>query len=341
MSENKLQYSTRQAFGEYDTEEDVPTSVLIFTSQPVYDHGMERSLVEGQLRKVVENFNKGVLGRKVPVNYDHPGSRMADSVAAGWITQLNDGKTPEGHYGIYADITWNPTGRQKIFDREYLYTSIGIYFNYIDYMDGKTEHGPTLYELSLTNRPANLNIGAIREFSEYGTKKIEGDEMTEQEKLEFSELKKLNETLTAKNETLEASFSEKIGEFEKEKAEFAKIKSEFAKTQRSAELDKLIEAKSITPAQKEKAMEMNEDAYSGFTEAIALTNRDAYNSEPTSKVDNPSATDGMEHTDPSQELNTKAEKYAAEHKVDLKEAYSAVLSADKGLSERYESALRS
>ena len=346
-SESKtFKYSTNESFVQFDSEAHVPYTILIFTSEPFYNAGIDNSLVEGQLRKMVENFNKGILGRKVPINYDHPATRMAESVAAGWVTELNSGKTESGHYAVYAGVEWNQSGRKKIYEREYLYTSIGAYVNYIDPKDGKTEHGFTLFELSLTNRPANLNIGAIKEFCEIGSQKNKGEEkMDEKKMVEFAEYKTKVETLTAENETMKAKvaeFSKLSADLEAREKQLAESEATLGKKQRQIELNKMVEEKKIIPAMMDKAIEMSEAAYEGFKTAIeTLNGKAAFNDSPTSEVKNPTASEGMENKLASVELSEKAAALSEKKSIDMRAAFEQVLLSDKQLNDRYEKEMAS
>lgn len=327
---NKIQLSTGiETLGEnIQSMDQVPARVLLATSKPLYDFGIELTFARNQLKQMVNNFESGVLQRKVPVNFDHPRSRLASTKAGGWVTGVQMEESDD-EIQVYGDIAWNESGKEALFKKEYLYTSLGAYINFIDRMDGKTEHGLTLYEVSLTNDPADVNLGAIAQFSA-GQRLSKGEDMPELDELK-KELSALKENSAQQVKELTSKLEESNKTLASSNKELAEAKEKLEKTERASELDKMIVANRITPAQKEKAMELSSAAYEGFKAAVPEEGN-AVDKNPESGKNPPSD----ENKNPEDQVMELASSYAEANKVDIGEAVSAVLKDNPELAKQYE-----
>lgn len=94
-------------------------------------------------KKLVENFNKGTRGQRIPVVDLHDGNRKA----YGWISKMwiDGDKT-------LIKVRWNKRGQRALSDEEYGYCSPNFIFDYYD-PETKQSYGPTVTELTLTNAP--------------------------------------------------------------------------------------------------------------------------------------------------------------------------------------------
>lgn len=207
------------------------------------------------LEKFKQNFDDNVKGYddgKLPIDYFHE----SEKIAAGWINRLileNDSTE------LWAEVTWTPSGRQRICDKELRYISADFFF---DYKDNETEisHGPTLNGAALTNIPFvkkmspvvqlnrknnltvdtndtnNKTLGgqmtiedAMKKIAdlEEQIKTLKGKKM-EDDDAEKKDLKKKNEDMQAKYAELEAKFAEheKSLKLSAKKATFDKMMAE-------------------------------------------------------------------------------------------------------------------
>ena len=69
--------------------EDVPSEIeFLNTSKIKYGEEYEIAFSKEQMEQIVRNFERGVLGRGVPVNRDHPRMRFAPTEAYGWVKEM-------------------------------------------------------------------------------------------------------------------------------------------------------------------------------------------------------------------------------------------------------------
>jgi len=94
-------------------------------------------------KKLVENFNKGTRGQRIPVVDKHDGNNKA----YGWISKM----WIEGDKTLIK-VRWNKRGKAALSDEEYGYCSPNFVFDYYD-PETKQSYGPTVTELTLTNAP--------------------------------------------------------------------------------------------------------------------------------------------------------------------------------------------
>lgn len=295
-----------------DSEGGAPERIKILDTGKIFKYGVEITFRKKDLVSIVRNFKKMAIGHKVPVNYSPHG----DGKAAGWIKELE----LEGN-DLMADLQWNQKGRESVENKEYIYHSVGVHMDYPSPKENKGM-GPALYELTLTNSPANANIEALVELE----KESQEDEiMTEKEKLE---LEKDRKDIESKRVELEKAREE----VEAAKKELLATKLELSRERRELELGPLVEAKKITPAQRDAALKLSNDAYEGFKLAIPEKALDI-NTAPKGKVD----TSGVELTSASvqEEIHRLAVEIEEKEKIDYGEAVLQVLEKNKNLAKEY------
>ena len=331
IEKNQIRLSTGiEVLGQdIQSEDEVPNRLLMITSKPIFDFGYELTFAVRQLEQMVENFNKGVLGRKVPVNFDHPRMRGAKTEAAGWIASLDIKMTDGGGIEVYSGIDWNKIGRAALFNKEYLYTSIGASLNFLDKKDGKTEHGMTLFELSLTNDPADVNLGEIAQYSTNARRLKEESEVDIKDTPEYKAVKEQVATLQAAIETQKKELSATLKDTQKE---LLSAKSELEKTQRSSTLDKMILENRITPAQKEKALTLSAEGFKGFEASVP--EKGIVEAAPVKPQSGKNPPDG-DKVSAEDKLVEMASKLQKENTISFSEAFSQVLRENKELAAEY------
>jgi cation transport regulator ChaB len=116
------------------------------------------------LQNILANFNKQVIGHKVPCDYEHdifnpliPGEQKK---AAGQVETLELTADESGILHLHGKVNWTPKGRQAVSDREFQYISPVIEMNYVDKESG-AELGPTLVAIALTNVPYLTRLSPI------------------------------------------------------------------------------------------------------------------------------------------------------------------------------------
>lgn len=321
---NKISFSNGiSLYADYQSSDEIPNKIEIMNTKN-FVYGEEKiSFPKEMLEQCIENFKKEVLGRKVPVNYDHPRFRLDKTIAAGWIKDVSLERMENEVYSIVATIDWNKKGKDSIFNKEYAYTSIGAYINMPDPRESSVKRGFVLYELSLTNDPANINLGSIIELSNY---RINGGDM------EKEELKKSIDELKENQVALQ----KKLDKAEEEKAELAKkVKEQEEKAvldKRSSDLELMVKDNRITPAQKEKAMKLSKEAFEGFLINVPEEKNDD-RTKSLSKSDTKVELSKKDGLDEAMDLAEKMVK-DSQGKMEISEAFQKVLSENKNIRDK-------
>ncbi len=308
------------------SKDQIPERTLIITSKPVFDHTFDFTFSKGQMVQLVDNFNKNVRGARIPVNYAHPLARGSSDAAAGWVTGL-DLVEEKDNFKIYATINWNENGKKDVMGKKYLYTSVGVYLNYISPTDGKTEYGNVLYEVSLTNSPADVNIGMVTELSTHKRENIMSDDMKKQLESTRNALSlsvKQNKELSSKVDSLTLS----VETMRKENKD-AERKLELS--ERSAELERFIVDGRILPAVKEKALTLSSEAYEGFK--VSLPDRPVYKKSPDSGKNPDTTNKGKDAEGEIIELASKLRK--EDSNLSMTDSISRVMKDRPDLEKRY------
>jgi hypothetical protein len=96
--------------------------------------------------KFIANLAAGVVGDRLPMDFDHEPDMGGSTAACGWITALEaDGDQ------LYATVEWLWDGAWAIREQRYRWISPTWSLNYTD--DAGATHGPTMLAAALTNRP--------------------------------------------------------------------------------------------------------------------------------------------------------------------------------------------
>lgn len=333
--------------------EDVPSEIeFLNTSKIKYGEEYEIAFSKEQMEQIVRNFERGVLGRGVPVNRDHPRMRFAPTEAYGWVKEMRleveekDGEMTMAR--LFATINWTKEGREMVASGAYKYTSIGAYLDKTSHEDGKTKQGMVLFELSLTNDPAFVRLpevlgGELAQFSKIVQNGVSLIKTGAKDMNEIELQKQINEKeaqIIALNKELEAAKST-LGTTQKEVLELKKqavldqAKVELA--ERTAKLDKLILDNKMTPGQKEAALELTGAEFKGFLTAIEL-NQKAYAKGSDKDV---TLNRGIEENfnSPDEEVLKLAEELQAKDKsLTLTEAMDRVLASNPELEKRFNNA---
>lgn len=280
------------------------------------------------LQTFKKNFDDNVKGYddgKLPIDYFHE----SEKIAAGWINRLilenNDSE-------LWAEVTWTPSGRQRICDKELRYISADFFF---DYKDNETElsHGPTLNGAALTNIPFVKKMSPVVQLN----RKKALTKTTEDQKLNLGGTMTIEEAMK-KIADLEAQIKElkgkKMEDDDKEKKDIqAKYSEAVAKneelekkiklSEKTAKFDKMMLEGKTVEAQREAFLA---DDMIKFSELAVVTNTKG-----KGKEDAPAA--GAKSA--QEEVLKLAQDMAKEKKINLAMAISNVLFENKELNARY------
>lgn len=132
-----------------------------------YDHPQWGTLdfSEDTLQQIKQNFDAGVRGIEIALDYDHKASE-GDSKAPGWIEKLDfgdaigKGDSPEMTHGLWAYVRWTRLGLADIKDQIYRYVSAEVKPEYHADITGK-DYKNVLVGATLTNRPFMKNMPSI------------------------------------------------------------------------------------------------------------------------------------------------------------------------------------
>lgn len=115
-------------------------------------------ITKQDLASMVANFNSGVRGVDLAVDYAHENW----DVAAGWIKALELSADGEE---MWATVEWTPKGKEVISNKEYRYLSPEFTKQYEDNETLK-KTGPTLLGAGLTNRPCIKQMEPVTQLAE-------------------------------------------------------------------------------------------------------------------------------------------------------------------------------
>ncbi len=230
---------------------------------PVYG---EVDITDDILSALIENFESGVRGIDISIDYTHDNDDGEDPASC-WIKELFKQKDENGAPGLFANVEFTSKGRILVKSKEYKYVSADFQISYV------TESGRHVpYVLcggTLTNRPFIKEMNQIK-LSEYKPKKEEKFKM-DKEAL-FSALKGFGIDVSALQDTIETleakieGFENKIRELnampaEKE-TEIAALKSELKETndklvsgEKDQAFETLVSEGKLLPVQKDKILE--------------------------------------------------------------------------------------
>jgi phage I-like protein len=226
------------------------------------------------LESFARNFDEGVVGVDLMIDYDHE-----QRGAAGWVKSVfvsMDGTT------LFGEVKWTPKGAACLSDREFRYFSPEFTLNYVHPHTG-VSHGPTMLGGGLVNRPF-LKMDAIVTFKENTNNSKE----VKMETIALNEHKAITSDLekTISDFKLSEEKAKKLIEGQKEEitklsTELKEIKEAKEKAEIEAKHEKLFSEGKISKAQL-VALNEGKDMY----EVLALSEK--LNTEPNGKDgDNP------------------------------------------------------
>lgn len=244
---------------------------IIELAKVVNGHHVNYGKVEinkDMLKSFVHNFNEGVVGVDLMIDYDHE-----QRGAAGWVKSvyLSLDETT-----LFGEVKWTPKGAQCLSDREFRYFSPEFTTNFVHPHTG-VSHGPTMLGGGLVNRPF-LKMDAIVSFNEKNKNsevKMETIAMSEHNAIK-SDLEK-----TISDFKLSEEKAKKIIEGQKEditklSEELKELKDANAKAEKEAKHSKLFNEGKISKVQMD-ALNEGKDLY----EVLELS--EGMNTEPKGK----------------------------------------------------------
>ena len=114
--------------------------------------GRTIKLDDAFLQAIKRNFDAGILGRDVPVNFEHQYTPLG---AAGWVRALEVRDD-----GLYALIEWTDIGKEAIEKQRFKYVSVEL-GGAVEPQTGKVLGEDVLTGIALTNRPFFKGLTAI------------------------------------------------------------------------------------------------------------------------------------------------------------------------------------
>jgi phage I-like protein len=309
--------------------------------------GERVKITKADLKAIVANFDKGVRGIDVAVNYEHGRSAAHGTKASGWFSSLT--LEAEGEE-LWAAIEWTPQASEELKNREWRYFSPELSFDYLDNMNG-TKHGAALTGGALTNVPVIKGmtpLAASENQHEMETKTMNLAELTEKLAglgISLSELQakaaKADTLATQLSEAkgLVASTEQKLSEANAKVTELSEKVTASEKASAKVKFDALVEkgmrdgklTKAFSEGPLKEVFEKN-----GFEFAETMVNA-------MPKV---MTTDSKGHGGGAQgdsgkpadvELSEKASELAAKDNISISDAVARVRRAEPELAKRYDS----
>lgn len=326
LSKSKLSSAILFEDSELENNKGTGYQLLYFTGDnTTYKHWMgEFSINEKVLSEMVANFNSGIAGQKIPVNYNH----YSNEKAAGWIINLylsDDKRT------LLGDIEWTPAGAQAIRDKEYQYYSSEFYLEKFKTSETEQTYSNVLSGGALTNIPflkktdIKLSESENQETAEEVMTKEEMIVALKEHGVDVVEL----QTATGSRETQLSELQTKLSATEQRlsesQVELSALKLSVAESSVNALYDKALSEGKICPAQ--------EAMFKGYVKSIDLSDAAEYASKlpVIVKFEAHSSSAGSDQDDLSDEtvLFAKAEAYSKENKCSFEEAVKAIKAGGK------------
>lgn len=313
--------------------------------------GMEFDLSRDVLAQMVANFKLNVkkyADGEYPIDFAHDNGQKA----AGWFKELvlND----QGE--LWANkISWTPSGKQSIQDREFKYASIDAFPEYTDNETGEYK-GAVLNGFALTNIPlikgmkgimmssditredkqaikskfdslikagASADDAVILVYSLYKNGKLsEGEDMTDLEKAN-AKIKELETQLSSEKANTEKAQKD----LSDVKAEVTKLSADVKLAEKTKLFDKMLSEGNVCEAQREPFMK--ED-----------TVKFAENAKKLNPGNGKDGSGGDDKTAQEEVMEKASEYHAKNAKISFSDAVMHVLHADKELANKYNEATK-
>lgn len=263
-------------------DEQVPSSVQV-SKEWSYDDPRYGTvnITEADFDEMIASFDKKHLGREVFFNYDH--NEMLRGENAGLITRIykiKDEANPETPAELWADVEWTPKAREAIRDKEYCYTSAEWFNNYERPDMAGMNFGKVFAGAALTNDPAIFDLKPLvfnnkRSFVK-GESKMDLEKTIADLQEQMKQVMAMLNTLSQKPEEGEQMSKEEMSEAQEMMQEkysamekkLNKISQDFSKKERTLEVDRLILDNKLLPAQKDEALSMTKEEFSGYVKAL-------------------------------------------------------------------------
>lgn len=200
----------------------------------------EVKLTKKDLLSFKDNFESGVIGVDLSIDFDHETRE-----AAGWIKEVFLSEDGEALLG---GVRWTPKGALSLSDREFRYFSPEFNLDWVHPHTGKS-HGPTLLGGGLVNRPF-LKMGAIVTMKNQGDKIVDTIKLSEHN-AKVSDLDSQITTLKLSEATAVNVISGLKTENVKLSDELKTLKSDVEKKKKEDEINILFSENKINKAQKE------------------------------------------------------------------------------------------
>ena len=313
----------------------ISDDVQILRAGNFFHEGKTVPVSKADLKKMVSNFENGVRGIDLSIDFSH----NSEGEAAAWFENVylsEDGKE------LWAKVDWTADGAEAVKQKKFRYLSADFNFYYKD-NETLQEHGPTLLGAGLTNRPVvkKMNPTILSENS-YN----EDDRMNFEEKLKESESrnKKLAEELAHlkdefkkdKDKDEDKRFSEREADLKKREGDIKLAEEKSVQDKKDAEKKTVFD----TMLSEGKAVEAQRDAFMKDDMADFVKNAAKagdMNFSEKGNGDNGGTNEHNDSTTPAQdEVISLAEKKVTEDKVSFSEATSIVLNENSVLRAKYE-----
>lgn len=136
--------------------------------------GADPDITTEAVNNWITNFESNARGQYIPLVVDHPFFKEfpTDTKARGWIKTIYR----KGDSDVFAKVKLTPLGVKTITDQEYLYISPGWFPKYQHVLFGN-DVKDVLFEVSLTNTPAQKMLQPITELIESSELKEDSESM--------------------------------------------------------------------------------------------------------------------------------------------------------------------
>ena len=203
----------------------VNQEIQILRTSTIYDQRYGKvEVTESMLSEMVDNFDKGVRGIDLMIDYSH----NTDGEAAGWIQSLF---LSEDKKELWARVEWTKGGQIALEEKRFLYISADFEKNYRD-NESLINYGTVLKGAALTNRPVvkrmspAITLGEVQ-MDEILKKIMEMLKVDDASKLE-EEIKKMMEDKNQMGEKL-ADYENKMNEHDEKETQLSEKEKEALK----------------------------------------------------------------------------------------------------------------
>lgn len=221
LSEQFKPFKLSEAFALQEDEADKELkTVHLLKVCSLKERGVE--ITSEMLQDIVANYDKGVRGQDISIEYNTHDNDDGQNPAAAWFKKLS---LSEDKKSLLGQVEYTPTAKQMIEDKEYKYLSVEIEPLYED-EKGKL-HNNVLLGATFTNRPAVKGLNPLK-LSE----NINNNQKIDMEfnKLELTSIENVKSKLSMKVEDIYDSLvaiAEKNVKIEAKNTDLAKASSKF------------------------------------------------------------------------------------------------------------------